>query len=267
MSAEAVLGQLSDSINKLETFAPRLTNAINDTTTRVNSLISSVPGPLRRIVDDIIDQAEELLKRIWELAKQLCDWVAENVWPVISGPKRLYDAGNAWTTTVFGKVTEVSGQLDLSKSGVDDYWTGPAATAYAQTIPVQKAAADKIADAISKTREALQSLAFTLGALYIALVAGLLAALIQVMGGSAAVASVVGIPPGLMAIVSGLLTGIGTVGTVYAAGKELVAGSGEKFATLLEIQNDRRAFGEGGRWPKATSDIGDGSPSKWSYKQ
>jgi hypothetical protein len=27
------------------------------------------------------------------------------------------------------------------------------------------------------------------------------------------------------------------------------------------------AFDEGGRWPKATSDIGDGSPSKWSYRQ
>jgi hypothetical protein len=271
MGAEAVLGQLSGSISKLETFSPRLTTAINDTTTKINSLLDSVPAPVQWMLNDIIDQAKKLLQKIWNLAKELCDWVAKNVWPVIKGPYTLYQAGNKWTTTVYHHVTDASGQLDTSKTSVEDYWVGPASTAYTQTVPVQKAAADKVGTMVSTTRETLQSLAFTLGSLYIAIVAGLLVALVEVLGGSAAVASVIGIPPGLMAIVTGLLTGIATVAGLYAIGKELIQGSAEKFAKLLELKNDSSAFDKG-HWPKATSDLGDGSASdgnrsKWNYKR
>jgi hypothetical protein len=74
-----------------------------------------------------------------------------------------------------------------------------------------------------------------------------------------------------MAIITGLLTAIGTVGTIYAAGKELVAGSAEKFAKLLELKNDGSAFDKG-HWPKATKELADASitdkdRSNWSYKR
>jgi hypothetical protein len=271
MGGEAVLGQLNGSISKLETFSPRMTAAINSTTDHVNALLSSVPAPLQWLVDDIVKKAKELLAWIGKLAGELCDWVAENVWPVIKGPYTLYEAGNKWTTTVYNHVSEVSGQLDLSKTSLEDYWQGPAANAYMQTVPVQKAASDKVGTMVSATRETLQGMAFTLGSLYIAVVAGLFLALIEILGGSAAVATMIGIPPGLMAIVTGLLTGIATVAGLYALGKELLQGSLEKFSKLLELKNDSSAFDKG-HWPKATSDLGDGSMSdgsrsKWNYKR
>lgn len=271
MGAEAVLGQLGESISKLETILPRMTAAVNDAVNKVNSLLSAVPAALGWLVDEIVEKAKALLAWIWKLLKELGDWIAKNVWPVIKGPYTLYQAGNKWTTTVYKHVTTVSGQLDTSKTAVEDYWVGPAANAYMQTVPVQKAASDKVGTMVSTTRETLQSLAFTLGALYIAVVAGLLLALIEVLGGSAAVASIIGIPAGLMAIVTGILTGIFTVGGLYAIGKELVQGSADKFAKLLELKNDSSAFDKG-HWPKATSDLGDGSASdgnrsKWAYKR
>lgn len=271
MGGEAVLGQLNESISKLGTFSPQMTAAITGATDKCNALLSSVPWPLRELGHEIFEKAKQLLAWIAKLAEELGDWVEKNVWPVIRGPYTLYEAGNKWTTTVYNHVTEVSGQLDLSKTAMEDYWQGPAANAYMQTVPVQKAASDKVGTMVSTTRETLQSLAFTLGSLYVAVVAGLFLALIEVLGGSAAVATMIGIPPGLMAIITGLLTGITTVAGLYALGKELLQGSLEKFSKLLELKNDSSAFDKG-HWPKATSDLGDGSMSdgdrsKWNYKR
>lgn len=271
MSETAVLGKLDEAIGWLEGFPQWLGRTIEDVVARVNGLLSQVPALLRSLVDEIVEQAKALLARIVELAQQLVDWLRDNVWPVIRGPFTLYEVGNRWTTEVFAKVTDVSGQLDLNKITVDDYWQGPAATAYGQAVGVQKAAVDKVAATITATREAVQGLAFTLGALYTALVAGLIAAAIQIAGGSAAVATVLGIPPGLMVIITGLVTAIGTVAGVYAGGKELVSGSADKFAKLLERRNDGSAF-DHGHWPTSTTGLGDasmsdGDRSDWSYRR
>lgn len=269
--AEGALGQLEEAITWLEGFPSWLDRTVDDVIARINGLLSAVPGFLSDLLDGITTQARALLDRIRELAGQLLTWLQENVWPVINGPFTLWEVGNEWTTSVYQKVTDVSGQIDANKVKVDDYWQGPAANAYLQAVSVQKAAADKVAAAVSAIREAVQGLAFTLGALYTALVAGLLAATIEIMGGSAAVATFLGIPPGLMAIIAGLVTALGTVAGVYAVGKELVSGTADKFAKLLERRNDGSAF-DHGHWPKAAADLGDasmtdGDRSDWSYKR
>jgi hypothetical protein len=271
VTAEAALGQLNTAIDWLEGFPDRLNRGIDDLVNRINSLLAAVPGVLQKLIDDIVEQAKALLARITELGKQLLQWLGENVWPVIRGPFTLYETGTAWTTTAYKQTTDVSGQVDLQKIKVDDYWQGPAANAYLQSVGVQKAAVDGVAGTITTARETIQGLAMTLGALYVALVACLIAAAIQLAGGSAAVASVLGIPPGLMLWITGLLTAIGGVGAIYAGGKELVSGSAEKLAKLQAAMENGSAF-DHGHWPKATTGIGDasmsdGDRSDWNYKR
>jgi hypothetical protein len=69
MGGEAVLGQLNGSISKLETFSPRMTAAINDTTNKVNVLLSSVPAPGDRSPDGGFhrrrQKAQDLRDRLW----------------------------------------------------------------------------------------------------------------------------------------------------------------------------------------------------------
>jgi hypothetical protein len=269
--AETAFAELEEAIDWLERFPDWLGRTLDEVTAQVNTLVDAVPGLRRVVAEDAVQLAGDLLRRIGDLGRRLLDWIDAYLAPVIRGPMTLYRAGDVWTTDVFSRVTEVSGQIDLSRTALEDYWAGPAATAYAQAVGRQKAAADQLAEAVSATREALQGLARTLVALYVALVAGLVLAAVQIAGGAAAVATFLGIPPGLMAIVTGLLTAIVTLTGGYAVGKELLSGASEQFAKLLELRNDKRAF-DGGQWPAAAAELGDasmtdGDRSDWSYRR
>lgn len=264
MSAEAVLGQLNDAAGRVENFPNWLNEQVNRATTIVNALLNAVPFYLEHLVGQIVDQARALLARIGELAREFVNWLNEHVIPFLTGPFTLHSTGDEWTTTVFAQATEVSGRMNLSETSVDDYWGGPAASAYRSVIPRQRAAAEQVSDAISKLREAIQSLAWSLAGLYIALAALIALVTVKIIAAIAAKATVVGIPPGLVAFVSAVLAGIGGAAAILTTGKEVVSGSAEQLATLLELQHDSTAL-DGGTWPQATSDLGD--PGKWSPQQ
>jgi hypothetical protein len=161
--------------------------------------------------------------------------------------------------------------LNTSKTDVEDFWAGPAATAYTQAIPTQQAAAAKVAEMVSTTRETIQDLAYSLTGLYVAIAAALMIGLYEILGGAAMLATFFLIPEGLFTITLAVLTAIATIGTIYTAGSVIMQGSLENFAKLLELKNDSSAF-DNGHWPKVTSDLGDGSTtdgnrSMWSYKR
>lgn len=271
MSGAAVLGELEEAIAWLQEFPALLQRTTDGIARQVNTTLSAVPPFLSSFVDDIVAQVEALLVRLGELSQQLLDWLAENVWPVIHGPLDLLQAGDDWVTQVYSRVTGVAGQIDLSETGLEDYWQGPAATTYLHTVIRQKGTANAVADAVSATRSALHELALTLIALYLAVVAALLLAVIELSGGAAACASYVGIPVGLVVAVQAVAKAIGSVAAVYAVGKELVNGAKAQFSTLLELRNDSRAF-DHGSWPAARADLADasmtdGDRSNWSYKR
>ncbi|HLV58728.1 MAG TPA: hypothetical protein VKY81_07640 [Natronosporangium sp.] len=261
MNPEAVLSELNDAVARLEQFPAWLNDQIQQVVRRVNALLEAVPFWAEALIDEIVEQARQLLQRIAALAQRLVSWLQEEVFPGMRGPFTIYSVGTDWTTSVYSTVTDVAGQVQVSETRVDEFWTGPAATAYAQEIPAQRAAADKVAEIVSKLRETLHGLALSLGAAYIAIAAALVVATVEIAGGAAAVASILGIPPGLVAIVVGLATAIGGTAGAYAAGKELVSGTMSHLAELLEARYDGRAF-ENGAWPTATSGIG--NPRDWA---
>lgn len=261
MNPEAVLTELNDAVARLEQFPAWLNNQIQQVVRRINALLEAVPFWAEAIIGEIVDQARQLLQRIGELAQRLVAWLQEEVFPGMRGPFTIYSTGSDWTSSVYSTVTDVAGQVQLSQTRVDEFWSGPAATAYAQEIPAQRAAADQVSEIVSKLRGTLHGLALSLGAAYIAIAAALVVATVEIAGGAAAVASVLGIPPGLVSIVVGLATAIGGTAGAYAAGRELISGTMADLGELLEMRYDGRAF-ENGAWPTATSGIG--NPGNWA---
>lgn len=266
MGAEAVLGQLNGAADKAEAFPGQLNGALDALNTKINSLMADVPGWLSDMLGWIWDKIKWLWDKIVELAKKLSDWVVKNVWPVIKGPWTLYDASNKWTTDVFHRTSTVSGNINTSKTTLDDWWQGAAATAYIQITPVQKAAVDKASEIATKVKDTLQSLTFALAGVYIAVVALLMALLLSIPPIAAAIASIVGIPAGLVGTIAEVLLAIGGAAALYAGVKIFADNALGTFGTLLQLQDDNSAF-ENGHWPKsakAVSEIGDGS--NWHYK-
>jgi hypothetical protein len=271
VSEAAVLRELEESIAWLEGFPTLLQRTTDGIVRQVNATLSAVPSFLNFLVDDIVAQAEALLARLGELSRQLLDWLAENVWPVIRGPSDLLRVGNDWVTDVYSRVTDVAGQIELSETQLDDYWQGPAASTYLRTVTRQKNAATATTTAIHDTRSALHSLAFTLAALYIAIVAELISLIIGFMVGELEVGTVVGIPVGLLTAIASVVKAIAVGAGLFAAGKELTNGTKEKFTTLLELLNDSQAF-DHGAWPIGSADLADasltdGDRSNWNYKR
>jgi uncharacterized membrane protein YphA (DoxX/SURF4 family) len=265
MGAEAVLGQLQDAIPKAEAFPGQFTAEINGILDKVNSLLGDIPGWLQSAIGWIVDEAKKLWQQIKDLSAKLLDWLEKNVWPVLKAPFTLWDASTQWTTAVYHPVTTVSGEVNTAKTTVDDWWQGAAATAYTQLIPVQKAASDKVAEIASKVKDALQNLSFGIGALYIGIILALVGLLLQVTGAGAAIASVIGIPAGLVALVAAILETAGGVAAIWGVANTIATDALGTFNTLLQLKNDNSAF-EGGHWPKDQSALGEVGNGPWHFK-
>jgi hypothetical protein len=266
MGAEATLGQLNSAIDKIETFPSQMTEALNGLQDKVNSVLSSVPGWLGDIIHWIVDKAKWLWDHIVQLAEQVFDWLKENVWPVIRGPITLYETSNKWTTDVFHNSSTVSGDVNLAKTKVDDWWQGAGATAYTQIITPQKAASDKVGEIANKVKDTLQTLAISLGILYIGLAAVLVWALLQIPVIAGLITSVIGIPAGLLDAVATFLLLLGGAAALVAAGTAIAKDGISAFGTLLQLKNDNTAF-ENGHWPKDAAALGEiGNGSNWHFK-
>ena len=266
MGAEAVLGQLDSAINKTENFSAQLMDGINGILGKVNSLLSDIPGWLQSLASWIVDKAKWLGEQLKNLGTEILDWLDKNVWPVIRGPVTLYQAGNDWTTAVYHPASTVSGDTNLARTSVDDWWQGAAATAYTQIIPVQKAASDKVAEIASKTKDTLQTLAFALAAIYVAILALLLWLLLQIPIIAGFLTSVIGIPAALVDGVATFLLVLGGAAALFGGAYALAQDALGSFGTLLQLQNDNTAF-ENGHWPKDATALGEiGNGTLWRYK-
>lgn len=271
MSEAAVLGELEEAITWLEGFPTLLQRTRDGIVRQVNATLNAVPPYLSPLVEGIAAQAEAQLSLFDEYILKLVDWLAENVWPVIRGPFDLFRVSDYWLADVYPKVTDVVGQIDLSETKLVDYWQGPAATTYLYTVRRQKAAANATAETIHDTRSALHSLAFTLGALYLAIVAELVSLICELVVAGVEVGTVFGIPVGVITAVGSVAKAIAVAIGISAVVKEIVSGTKEKFITLQERLNDSRDF-DHGHWPTGSADLADasltdGDRSNWNYKR
>lgn len=262
--------QLAEAIQGIEQFLADLNTGYNNLINGINNVLDSIPGYLRWSVNWIFDFVKKVCSKIWDLMKKIGTWIAENVWPVIKGPFTLISTAGSWDHA-HGPASTAEGNIGTQNTAVDDYWSGPAQTAYLQIIPSQQKACAVVKDITTEMADALRECAGILIGIYVALLALLVLAIAQIFGGVAACCTVVGIPPGAAAIITGVLTALAGGGALWAGASALLNGTLQKFGEFTRTLES----GEGltnGKWPPASgggADIGDGSNpgTGWSYRR
>jgi len=128
-SEAALLDQINSVVGRIESKTTELQNSIN--------------GKLRWLPSGLQDKVVSgwnsfcgFMKRIWDNLNEILS--------NMGSPSALWSAADGWSDWVGGPV---SGQVQSAEAGlldVDNNWDGDAAEAYRQTLPLQKAALDKV---------------------------------------------------------------------------------------------------------------------------
>ncbi|WP_213013175.1 hypothetical protein [Paractinoplanes toevensis] len=174
-------------------------------------------------------------------------------------PWTLWNHGTVWTEQVGNRVTGLMAQATTGQTETDEYWQGPAATAYLGTLPDQakalaaiKAATDDIDDALTKVAGAI--IAFWLGVL-----AAIVPFIIELITWLTAASTGVGAPPAAAGAGVSTVKVLGILAAVTTAAIAYLTGIASQYKDLLQRVNNNDGFPQG-YWPRSTTGlIADGS--------
>jgi uncharacterized protein YukE len=174
-------------------------------------------------------------------------------------PPGLKSAADSWTATIGGPISGLSAELGADQLRIDNFWKGPAADAYASTLPAQRKAIEAIAQAAGVLDSTLTKIANGIYALWLGLIVALVQLAIEFGAEAGAASTVVGAPPAAAAAGVSTVKVIGIVAALcggFAAYISLVI---DGMATMRQTLWADNPF-PGGRWPHSTtSDFSDGS--------
>ncbi|XVV13691.1 hypothetical protein ACQP2X_04870 [Actinoplanes sp. CA-131856] len=233
-STEAdLLDKINSTLEKIQTKTTELQNAIN-------SKIGWLPGFLQDKVVAGWNKFTGFMQRVWTNLNE----VLSNM----GSPSALADTAEAWSDLVGGPV---SAQVQTAEAGLlsaDDKWDGDAADAYRQTLPLQKAALDKVKSSLTDgIASALSTVSTGILAFWLGLVAALVALAVGIVGALGSTATIVGLPA----------APIIAAGAALAASASLIGGAetlkalcASANATLRQKLADNAGFHEG-HWPPA----------------
>jgi hypothetical protein len=144
-------------------------------------------------------------------------WIKRTVRDLIympGTPWTLWNHGNVWAgAPIAGRVSEQINKITLDGTLADDYWQGLAADAYRNALPRQKEAMAALVASAQKIDDVLTRMAVAIGAFWLAALACLLTAEIELAAATAAATTVVGAPA---AAASGLSTMVKVGGAIFA---------------------------------------------------
>jgi hypothetical protein len=245
---------IEDSLRRLEELSGQIVDRVNDALRWLGPLAEDTRQVLQRFVD--------LMRRFFsEVGKFFTRWGV---------PWTLYHHGTTWTEQVGGPAHALVTQADTGQLGVDDYWTGPAATAYTGVVPLQskalaaiKAATDELDDALMKTAGGI--IAFWLG---------IAAALVPfVVEQAAAALAALGVLTAPAAAAGSAASAAKTIGIVLAVVTAAITYLTTLYTQIRDL--DQRFHNSdglpGGSWPRLASDISNGrvhhgSTLDWNIK-
>lgn len=216
-----------------------------------NRALVFLPPGVSDLLRDALVKLRDLMARFYdELAK-----VALNP----GWPPGLFSAGNTWTATIGGPISGLAGNLGTDQLRVDNFWTGPAADAYAATLPAQQKAIEAIKQATDVLDGNLKKAGWGIIALWLGIITALVAYLLELTAEAGTAATVVGAPPAAAAAavstakVIGLVVGLVVVFSTYVG---LLVDS---MTTMRQTFYANGPF-PNGQWPaSATGDFTDGS--------
>lgn len=232
-SEAALLDQINSVVGRIDTKTTELQNSIN-------GKLHWLPGGLQDKVVSGWNSFCGFMKRIWDNLNE----IPSNM----GSPSALWSAADAWSDWVGGPV---SGQVQSAEAGlltVDDNWDGDAADAYRQTLPLQKAALDKVKSTLTDgISTALNEVAKGILKFWAGLVTALAALVVGIIGAIASSATIFGLPAApFIAAGAGLVASAAMI-----TGAELLKGDcASANTTLRQKLNDNGGFHQG-HWPPA----------------
>jgi hypothetical protein len=235
-STEAeLLDKINSVVERIDAKTTELQNTINDH-------LHWLPGFLQDKVIAGWNKFCGFMKRIWDNLNEIIS--------NMGSPSALFGTADAWSDNVGGPVSAQVQSADAGLLSVDDNWDGDAADAYRQTLPLQKAALDKVKSALTDGIAAvLSDVAKGIYVFWGLLVTALAALVVGIIGAIASSATIVGLPAGpFIAAGAGLAASV----SVITGAEILKSVCAAADSTLRQKLADNSAFHEG-HWPPAAT--------------
>jgi hypothetical protein len=246
-------GEFADLIRRIEETMHRAEDEVRRLVDNVHDALDWV-GPFARGVQNVLD-------KIWEIFTK----VAREVWKFLTNwgvPWTLWSHGSDWSgEPIGGRVSRLISKATLDETRVDDLWQGPAADAYRNTLSRQKDALAMIKSTADLIDDVLTKVAVAIGGFWLALLAGIVSFVLEMIVAAGAASTGVGAPAGAAAGLASTVKVAAWVSALAAGVYAFFANDALAGAKDLHQQLNNSAAYPDGHWPRTTTDISDGSLS------
>ncbi|MFC1402373.1 MULTISPECIES: hypothetical protein [Streptacidiphilus] len=202
-----------------------------------------IPEPVAEVI-------LELVSRINTTTEQLIS-MFEDALESIGAPWSMWENHHGWQS-LRGSATGVAANVTPSTLGSVGSWTGAAATAYTQAIGPQSAAAARLGSIADKVQGLLASCAEGGALFYLGLLVEAVQLLFAYGVASAATATGVAAPGGLVVALGGSAAVLTAVVALVSALTNFAKGQADALSDLQNEAVDQSAF-PFGHWPKAVN--------------
>ena len=248
-----VLDKVEEILRKVDTYAQSLFD-------RANQALVLLPAALTGNLQQSLTQLRELIARFYA---ELTKITLNPGWP-----PGLVAAANTWTSEVGGPISALVGKVGPDQMPVDLQWNGPAAEAYAATVPAQQKAMEGIQQAVSVLDGNLKKTAIGIVMMWIAALAALATFVLELAAEATAAGTIVGAPAAAAA--AGASTGKVVV-LISASIGAMLAYAALITDSIAAINQTIEANGPypGGNWPRSTTalfndgSLSDGDKTDW----
>jgi hypothetical protein len=228
-----LVDKLLQTVDRINAKTTELQNAINDK-------LRWLPGFLQDKVVAGWDKFCDLMRKVWDFWYEVCT--------NMGSPSRLWATADAWSDSIGAPVSAQVQSADAGLLTVDDNWDGDAAAAYRQTLPLQKAALEKVKTTLTDgISGALSDVAKGIIAFWASLVVALAALVGGIIGALGSAATIFGLPAAPF-IAAG--AAVAADAAVIGGGMVLRSVCSTASTTLRQKLDDNAGFHEG-HWPPA----------------
>jgi hypothetical protein len=230
----------SELVDKLLQIVDRINAKTTELQNAVNDKLGWLPGFLQDKVVAGWNKFCDFIRRVWDFWYEVCT--------NMGSPSRLWSTADAWSDTVGAPVSAQVQSADAGLLTVDDNWDGDAANAYRQTLPLQKAALDKVKTTLTDgISGALSDVAKGIIAFWASLAVALAALVAGIIGALGSAATIFGLPAAPFIAAGAALA---ADAAVIGGGLILKSVCSAASTTLRQKLDDNAGFHEG-HWPPA----------------
>lgn len=227
-------------LEKINSVVGRIENKTTALQGSINANMHWLPDGLQDKVVAYWNRFCDFMRRVWDNFRE----VTSNM----GSPSALWATADAWSDAVGAPVSAQVQSADAGLLEVDSNWDGDAAEAYRQTLPLQKAALDKVKSTLTDgISAALNDVAKAIIAFWGGLVTALVALAVGIAGALASSATILGLPAA--PIIAGGAALVASAAMITGA-EYLKAACASANTALRQKLAENSAFHEG-HWPPA----------------